>query len=248
MPRRAGAKAGCRPHPREEIEEDLGKAQVSPLLGNDEIAGQGRFETTAECVPLHQGDRRDGAVKVADVRVEGIQALLAIGQEPASVPIEDTAPEQGEIATEVVDPRYRGGGHVIADSHLEILGAHLGAPGIQVIQEGIRETGPGGPIHIAPGDFVLFVDGNGEFRVSVQVAVKGADGRGGSHGCLLAKVMVLQPALPSQRRNSGHALGERGSDYRSDDASISLEVALPWVAMRGMSAGVRTAGRWHRGR
>ena len=27
------------PHAREEIEEDLGKAQVGPLLGDDEIAG-----------------------------------------------------------------------------------------------------------------------------------------------------------------------------------------------------------------
>ena len=79
---------------------------------------------------------------MADIGEKGVETLFAIGQETASVPIEDTAPEQGQIAPEVVDARYRGGGHVITDSHLEILGAHLGAPGIEVVQERFRETGP----------------------------------------------------------------------------------------------------------
>ena len=92
-----------RPHAGKQAERRLGKPEIRPALGNDDVEREQRLEPAAQRVALDQTDGDDRQVEPAHVPVQDPHAGAAILHQRLSVAAADMLREQVEVATERED-------------------------------------------------------------------------------------------------------------------------------------------------
>jgi len=102
----APGEQAVRTHAREQVEQDLRKAELRTFFGNDDVRGQCGLEAAAEGVTLHERDgRQAAAVEILDSRVQIVDAKAGIVRQRVAIARFDQQDEQRQVAAQVENAR-----------------------------------------------------------------------------------------------------------------------------------------------
>ncbi len=158
-----------RPHPGEEVEHDLGEPELGLFLRDEDVARKGRLESTAEGVPLDEGDGGDGEVEAYRMRIEHVDAILRVPAKRFRVVFLQAANEKSEVASEVEHPGSRGRKDDVPDPPLLplVLRRSLDLPleAAQFVQHLEIEAGSWVRCEVAPEGAVLRLESRAEMPI-----------------------------------------------------------------------------------
>jgi hypothetical protein len=199
-------------HAGEEVEEDLGQAELHLPLGHDDVEGQRAFEAAAQRVTLHQRDGDDRRLEGLGIAVDRLDAEMAVAAQRRQVAVADLLREEGEVAAEVEDARQPAAHDVVAQRGAE-LGAAVGRErvaqqgllGEDVLQQVQREAGLRARAHMGPE----------AGRVGLQPRLQRGEAGGGQHRGGIAEGASAEGAgggLGFRGEKEGHRMLRLGDD------------------------------------
>jgi hypothetical protein len=114
----AAAQQAVGAHAREQVEQDLGQAELRAPLGHDDVVAEHGLEAAADRIALNQGNGQDRQIHAEIVVVDAVDGAVAIGAQRLLVLGADQAGEGGEIAAHAPDSGRAGGPGEVAERHL----------------------------------------------------------------------------------------------------------------------------------